>query len=261
MQCLCMERRRPRRRPRARPLALALAALLLALALGPAPGGAAIGRPTVFGAASLTEVFERIDPAARFNFAGSDTLAFQIRQGAPADVFAAASPKYPDDLFERGLVRRPRAFAINSLVLIVPRANPADIAAVGDIARPGVTLVIGDAAVPIGAYTRTVLANLRLTRALSNVVSNEQDVKSVLAKVALGEADAGFVYLTDARAAAGKVRVIRLPARAQPTVDYEIAVVRASANQAAARAFVARVLGPAGRRLLRAAGFGLPPAP
>jgi molybdate transport system substrate-binding protein len=236
-------------------VAVALAAL--AAAIGPAVAAAA--RPTVFGAASLTEVFQRIAPGARFNFAGSDTLAFQIGQGAPADVFAAASPKYPDDLFRRGLVRRPRVFATNSLVVIVPRSNPAGIAAVGDIATPGVQLVIGDEAVPIGAYTRTVLGNLRLTGALSNVVSNEQDVKSVVAKVVLGEADAGFVYLTDARAAGAKVQVIRLPARAQPTVDYEIAVVRASRNQPAARAFVARVLGPVGRRLLRAAGFGLPP--
>jgi molybdate transport system substrate-binding protein len=248
MQRLCIVLRR------AWPAVVALAA-----ALSAGSAAAAAARPTVFGAASLTEVFQKIDPTARFNFAGSDTLAFQIGQGAPADVFAAASPKFPDDLFKRRLVSRPRVFATNSLVLIVPRADPANITAVGDIATPGVKLVIGDASVPIGAYTRTVLGNLHLTGALANVVSNEQDVKGVLAKVALGEADAGFVYVTDARTAGGKVQVIRLPARAQPTVSYEIAVVRASRNQAAARAFVARVLGPVGRRLLHAAGFGLPP--
>ncbi|MDX6644857.1 MAG: molybdate transport system substrate-binding protein [Miltoncostaeaceae bacterium] len=234
--------------------------LVLVLSFGPAAGAAASGRATVLAASSLTEVLPRIDPRARYSFSGSDTLAFQIGQGAPADVFAAASPKYPEDLFARGLVLRPHVFATNSLVLVVPRGNPANIVAVGDIATPGVSLVIGDASVPIGAYTRTVLGNLGLSGALSNVVSNEQDARAVLAKVALGEADAGVVYLTDARAAGGRVRVIRLPARAQPTVRYEIAVVRGSANRPAARAFVARVLGPAGRRALRAAGFGLPPA-
>jgi len=235
---------------------LALAALAAVAAI--AGQAAAAARPTVLAAASLTEAFQKIQPTARFSFAGSDTLAFQIGQGAPADVFAAASPKYPDDLYRRHLVLKPRVFATNSLVLIVPRSNPGSITAVGDITTPGVKLVIGDAAVPIGAYTRTVLGNLHMTKALSNVVSNEQDVKAVVAKVALGEADAGFVYVTDARAAGGKVRVIHLPARAQPTVQYEIAVVKASRNRAAATAFVARVLGPAGRRFLHAAGFGLP---
>jgi molybdate transport system substrate-binding protein len=236
-------------------VALAAVAPLPVIA-GPA---AAAARPTVLAAASLTEAFKKIAPSARFSFAGSDTLAFQIGQGAPADVFAAASPKYPDDLYRRHLVLEPRVFATNTLVLVVPRSNPGNITAVGDIRTPGVKLVIGDAAVPIGAYTRTVLGNLRMTGALGNVVSNEQDVKAVLAKVALGEADAGFVYATDARAAGGKVRVIHLPARAQPTVQYEIAVVSASHDRAAARAFVGRVLGPVGRRFLHAAGFGLPP--
>jgi molybdate transport system substrate-binding protein len=242
--------------------AVALAALAAAGAfLLPGHPAAAAGRPpTVLAAASLTEVFKGLEPRARYNFAGSDTLAFQIGQGAPADVFAAASPKYPDALYAQGMVARPHIFATNSLVLVVPRANPARIAAVGDIARRGVALVVAGSAVPAGAYTRQVLGNLGLSGALDNVVSNEQDVKAVLAKVALGEADAGFVYLTDARAASGRVRAIRLPARAQPTVRYEIAVVRATANRARARAFVARVLGPAGRRALRAAGFGLPPA-
>jgi molybdate transport system substrate-binding protein len=241
---------------------LALAALGAAGALLLPRGGsaAAAGRPpTVFAAASLTEVLEGLEPRARYSFAGSDTLAFQIEQGAPADVFAAASPKHPEALHARGLVTRPHVFATNSLVLVVPRSNPARIAAVGNIARRGVALVVAGPAVPVGAYTRQVLGNLGLSNALANVVSNEQDVRAVLAKVALGEADAGFVYLTDARAVAARVRAIRLPARAQPTVRYEIAVVRASANRAAARAFVARVLGPAGRRALRAAGFGLPP--
>jgi molybdate transport system substrate-binding protein len=118
--------------------------------------------------------------------------------------------------------------------------------------------VIGAKGVPIGDYTRTVLANLDETAALRNVVSNETDVKGVVAKIALGEADAGFVYVTDVKPVAGKVNAIALPARAQAKVEYEIAIVKASAQQAAARSFVSRVLGPDGRRQLAEAGFGPP---
>ena len=124
-------------------------------------------------------------------------------QGAPADVYAAASPKYPDELYAAGLVEKPVVFATNRLVLVVPASNPARIGDAFDLARPGVKLVIGQAGVPVGDYTRKVLANLGLSSALANVVSQETDVKGVVAKVALGEADAGIVYATDALAARG----------------------------------------------------------
>jgi molybdate transport system substrate-binding protein len=215
------------------------------------------GRLTVFAAASLTDVFPRIDPRVRYAFAGSDQLAFQIQQGAPADVFAAASPKYPEQLYQEGLVEKPVAFATNTLVLIVPRTNPARIRAVDDVARPGVKLVIADPSVPAGAYTRMVLRNLGLSdAALKNVVSQETDVRAVLAKVALGEADAGFVYLTDARTVPRKVSVLTLRASAQPQVVYEAAAVRASRHLRAARTFLTRLLRPAAQARLRAAGFG-----
>ena len=137
-------------------------------------------------------------PAPRYGFAGSDQLAFQIQQGAPADVFAAASPKYPEALYRQGLVEKPIPFATNTLVLIVPKANPAGIHSVNDLTKPGVKIVIGDPSVPVGSYTRTVLNNLGISAAvLKNVVSQETDVKGVVTKVALGEADAGFVYVTD----------------------------------------------------------------
>ena len=165
----------------------------------------ASGRLTVFAAASLTEVFPAIDPRPRFGFAGSDQLAFQIQQGAPADVFAAASPKYPEALYKQGLVEKPIPFATNTLVLIVPKSNPAGIHSVTDLTKPGVKIVIGDPSVPVGSYTRTVLSNLGISAAvLKNVVSQETDVKGVVAKVALGEADAGFVYVTDVRPCAAR---------------------------------------------------------
>jgi molybdate transport system substrate-binding protein len=228
---------------------------LLAL---PAAAGVGASKVTVYAAASLTEVFPKIDPAERYSFAGSDQLAFQIRQGAPADVYAAASPKYPDKLYRQGLVLKPVVFATNTLVLIVPASNPARIRSVFDLKKRGIKLVIGQKGVPIGDYTRKILGNLGLSGVLSHAVSQEADVKGIVGKVVLGQADAGFVYLTDAKPVARKVGVVRLPARAQPQVKYEIAVVKASANRPAAAAFVTRVLGKKGRAALAAAGFGLP---
>jgi molybdate transport system substrate-binding protein len=235
---------------------VALAAAVMALLAVPASAGTA--RLTVYAASSLTEVFPKIEARARYSFAGSDDLALQIRQGAPADVFASASPKYTQDLYRRGLVERPRTFARNRLTLIVPRSNPAGIRTVSDLRRPGIRLVLAASSVPIGKYARQVLARLGLNAALRNVVSDERDVKGVVGKVVLGEADAGLVYVTDVKPVAGKVRAIAVPARGQPTVRYEIAVVRASRHATAARAFVARVLGEVGRGHLTAAGFLLP---
>ena len=217
------------------------------------------GGITVFAAASLTQVFPRIDRAPRYSFAGSDQLALQLQQGAPADVYAAASPKYPELLYHQGVVRKPQVFATNRLVVLVPKANPAGIHSVYDLRRSGVKVVIGDASVPVGSYTRQILDTLGITSAvLANVVSQETDVKGIVTKVALGEADAGFVYATDARAVAKRVKTVGLPAWAQPPIRYEIAVVRSTKRAAAARAFVARVLSKRGRLALGRAGFGLP---
>src|SRR5438094_6559163 len=121
------------------------------------------GRLTVFAAASLTDVLPKIAPLPRYGFAGSDQLAFQIQQGAPADVFLAASPTYPELLYKQGLVQKPIQFATNTLVLIVPKANPAGIHTAADLTKSGVKVVIGDPSVPAGAYTRTVLANLGIS--------------------------------------------------------------------------------------------------
>lgn len=213
---------------------------------------------TVFAAASLTEVFEEIAPDVAFNFAGSDELATQIREGAPADVYAAASPRYPDELFEEGLIEEPQVFATNRLVLIVPADNPAGIASVDDLRAEGVQLVVGAEGVPIGDYTRTVLGNMGRTDVLENVVSNEEDVKGVVGKITSGAADAGFVYVTDATAAGDGVRAIELPEDAQSVVRYPIAVVADSEHREAAAAFVERVLGEEGQQALADAGFGPP---
>jgi molybdate transport system substrate-binding protein len=219
----------------------------------------AAGSPTVLAAASLTKVLPKIDPRPRYTFGGSGALEAQIEQGAPADVFAAASPKQPAALYAKGLVSKPVRFATNTLVLIVPKHNPAHIKSVGDIAKPGVKLVICNATVPCGGYARTAFANLGITRAaMKNVVSQTTDVTQTVAEVALGQADAGFVYITDADAARGKVGVVRLPSTAKPGAEDFVAVVKSGKNQAAAKAFVASLLSRAGQSKLAAAGFGRP---
>jgi molybdate transport system substrate-binding protein len=224
------------------------------------------GTLQVDAASSLTEAFTQLNPKARFNFAGSDELAFQIEQGARVDVYASASPKYPDKLYRDNLVGRPRAFATNSLVLIVPKANPGRVTGLGSLLRPEVKLVVGGKGVPVGDYAQKILD--RYCRSIlpaqpgtcprARVVSEEQDVKGVLSKIALGEADAGFVYATDVRPADGKVRAIRIAPSLQPTVKYEIAVVHAGKHHGQAERFVALVTGPRGRKALQAAGFGPP---
>jgi molybdate transport system substrate-binding protein len=239
--------------------AVAIFLVLASSGCGGATGGSdSNDQPTVFAASSLTEVFPKIDPGATYNFAGSDDLATQIQQRAPADVFAAASPKYPDQLYADGLVDKPKVFATNKLVLIVPKDNPAEIHSVDDLRNKDVKLVIGAEGVPIGDYTRTVLANTGATDVLDQVASEEDDVKGVVGKVALGEADAGFVYVTDVKPVADEVTAIELPASAQAVVEYEIAVVKDAPHHDAAHAFVEQVLGDDGRSALSEAGFSLP---
>ena len=144
-------------------------------------------------------------------------------------------------------------------MLAVPRSNPARIRSVFDLAkRPKLKLVVAGPKVPIGLYTREVLKRLALLKVLRKAVSQEPDVKGIVGKLALGEADAGFVYATDVRAASSRVTAIPLPKRSQPTVRYEVAVVKASKNREAALELVADLLSTDGRRELRNAGFGLP---
>ncbi len=242
---------------RARSTVAVLSAVLLSGGVTACSRTAADGaqRPTVYAAASLAGVLPAIAPEATYSFAGSDQLAFQIAQGAPADVFASANARYPEELHARGLVETPVVFAYNALVVIVPRANPAAIDSTDDLTRPGIRLVMGDRTVPVGEYTRTAFARLGLQAALRNVVSEEPDVRGVVAKVALGEADAGVVYRTDVLGERRRLRVIPIPQRAQPAVAYTVAVIASARNPSAARAFVRRLLSPDGRRRLIGHGF------
>ena len=235
---------------------VALLAVVLALVTAAASQARPAARITVLAASSLTNVFPQIDAAPKYSFGGSDTLAGHIRLGAPADVFAAANSSIPDKLYSQGLVEKPVVFTTNKLVLVTPRSNPAGITSVFDLRKPGIKLIVGTPTVPVGSYTRTILKNLALTSVLSNVVSQETDVRSILGKVALGEADAGFVYITDAKTVADKVNVIRLPAWAQPPIRYEFAILKSSASRADAVAFINKVLAKAGQAKLKAAGFG-----
>lgn len=211
---------------------------------------------TVYAAASLTDVFPQIDSTPHYSFAGSNTLAAQIQQGAPADVFASANMTLPNQLNARGFCGKPVVFTRNTLVVVVPKSNPAGIKTVYDLTKPGIKLDIAAAGVPVGSYTLQILKNMGLSAAvLKNVVSQETDVREVLSKVALGEADAGFVYSTDAKTVPGQVITIKLPAWAQPKVQYGICIVSSSSNKQAAQAFVNKVVGRAGQAKLLAAGF------
>lgn len=229
---------------------------LLALPAGTASSATARTRITVYAAASLTNVFPKIDPNETYSFGGSNALAAQITQGAPADVFASANMTLPRQLHENGRCSKPVVFTRNRLVIVVPRANPAHIRTVYNLTRSGVTIDIAGSGVPVGSYTLQILGNMNLTNAvLKNVVSQETDVRDVLAKVALGEVDAGFVYSTDAKTVRGKVTVVKIPAWAQPKVQYGICVVASSTHTSAARSFIRRVLSKAGQRKLHNFGF------
>jgi molybdate transport system substrate-binding protein len=245
----------PLRRSR---LAFLTVVVFLVLLAVPAGGSASAARPqlTVYAAASLTDVFPAIDAHEKYSFGGSNALATQITHGAPADVFASANMTLPKQLFQQSLCSRPVVFTRNKLVIVAPRRNPAHIRNIYDLTKSGVKIDVAGKGVPVGNYTLQILQNMNLTNAvLKNVVSQETDVREVLAKVALGEADAGFVYSTDAKTVAKKVLVIKIPAWAQPKVQYGICVVAGSAHTSAARAFIKRVLSKAGQKKLHRFGF------
>lgn len=227
--------------------------LLAAIVLAACGGSGESDEAVVFAASSLSEVAPAIDSEATVVLGGSNDLAAQIRDGAEADVFLAASAGPIEELRETGLLAEPVPFASNQLVLVVSTGVPAGrIEDLADLARDGVTLVLGAEGVPIGDYARDVLAAAGLDGRV-DVVSLEEDVKGVLGKVALDEADAGIVYATDARAAAGDVRPIAIPDELQPEVRYYAAAVDPPSD--AARAYLDRLLGQDGEDALRAAGF------
>jgi molybdate transport system substrate-binding protein len=241
-----------------RRLVLAVVAFAVAASSGAAQPNAA--RLTVYAAASMTRVLPQIDSKERYQFAGTGTLALQVEQGAPADVFVSASPKYIVELQNKGLlVGEPAWILSNRIVLIVPRNNPAHIASPKDLTRRGVRLVIAAPSAPAGDYARKSLHGMNLDAALQNVVSSEPDVEGVVAKVASGDADAGFVYASDARAVASQVKRVPLPGSGRFTAVYGAAVVKGTQNLAAARAYVAMLRSKRVQAKLRTAGFGAAP--
>jgi molybdate transport system substrate-binding protein len=241
------------------PPAIAVVAFAAALA---ACGDGEQATLRVSAAASLKTAFEDYGSsfgAARtsFSFAGSDELAAQIRRGARPDGFAAANTKLPYDLYEEGRVERPVEFAANRLVVAVP-ADGGRVASIADLDAEGVRIAAGSAGVPVGSYTRGVLAHLGPAQARGierNIRSHEPDVSGVVGKVAQGAVDAGFVYVTDVDASGARLRAIELPARLQPRVEYGIAVVKDGTHHDQAREFVAGLVSATGRRALAQAGF------
>lgn len=224
----------------------------------------ATGSLKVFGAASLTGAFNAAKTtltssnpglSITYNFAGSNTLVTQIEQGAPADVFASADTANMNKLVTAGLVDPPVIFARNKLEIAVAAGNPKHITGLADLAKPGVALVLEAQGVPAGDYTRQVLANLHLT---VQPKSLETDVKSAIAKVTSGEADATVVYVTDVAAAGSAVSGVTIPDANQPSITYPIAVVKATTNPGAALAFVNSAVSGDVQKALEVAGF-LPP--
>jgi molybdate transport system substrate-binding protein len=244
---------------RGRTVRIRAALLLSAVLVLAAP--AAAQAFTVFGAASLSSAFPQIDGSPRYNFAGSNQLQLQIERGAPADLFASASPAEPQALFREGKCSRPVTFATNVLVLVTPRNNPAGLRSVYGLRSGRHRLAVGTAGVPIGAYTRQLLRRMQLTSILNtNTVSLEPNVNSIVAKVGLGSADAGFAYFSDWKAAAARLNRINLPKWAQPPVRYQMCVVRRpGADTASANRFMTRVLSSRGRSVLKRFGFGITP--
>ena len=243
-----------------------LAGVVACLALAACGGSSEKPTLTVSAATSLKTALTEYgrdfsDAKVRASFAGSDELAAQIRQGVKPDVFASANTTLPEALYKEGLVEKPRVFAANRLVLAVP-ASGARVSGLSDLEKPGVTIAMGSATVPVGSYTRKVLAKLPAGEAkaiLANVRSNEPDVGGVVGKVAQGAVDAGFVYVTDVKAAGGELRAIDLPAGLQPQVSYGVAVVKGAKHPTEAKAFVDGLLRGDGRKRLDAAGFLPPP--
>ncbi|MEV6521590.1 molybdate ABC transporter substrate-binding protein [Longispora sp. NPDC051575] len=227
-------------------------------------GGKVTGTVTVLAAASLTESFtaigkefEAANPGVKvtFSFGASSTLATQIVNGAPADVFAAASPATMKQVTDANLAVSPTVFAKNQLVIAVPKGNKAGVRTIEDLAKPNLKVALCAAQVPCGAAATKALAaaNVKVTP-----VTLEADVKAALTKVRLGEVDAALVYRTDAQAAAADVEAIEFTASAQAVNDYPIVAVTKAPNSAGATAFVTYVLSDKARAILTKAGFQNP---
>jgi molybdate transport system substrate-binding protein len=241
-----------------------------------APDEANPSTVTVFAAASLTEAFEEIgrtfeakNPGVEvfFNFGGSQQLAQQINEGAPVDVFASANNQQMEAVISAGniLTGTRQTFAKNRLVVVFPEDNPAELHRLEDLAKPGLKLVFAALEVPVGQYSLEFLDRAVQDPAfglnfkdavLNNVVSYEENVKAVLSKVALGEADAGIVYNSDiSTESAGSVGRLKIPDHLNILAEYPVAVTRESKDPEQAAAFIALVLSTEGQNILAKYGF------
>ena len=223
------------------------------------------GEVTIFAGSSLVDAFRAIgdelkksNPSARFtfNFGSSSTLATQITNGAPADVFASADEANMQKIVDADLTDgAPTGFASNRLEIAVAAGNPKKIASVTDLARPDVVLVLAAPTVPAGKYALEALSKAGVT---AKPVSQEVDVRAVLNKVSLGEADAGIVYVTDVNSAAGRVTGVVVPEQHQVVARYPVAVVKDSKNAQLAHRFIEYLVSPAGQNVLAEFGFSKP---
>ena len=240
------------------------ATALVVLAACSSPG-AATAEITIFAGSSLTDVFDQLgtdfrktDGSARltFNFGSSSTLATQIINGAPADVFASADEENMAKVVAAGVSDgEPQLFASNQLQIAVGPGNPKKILGPADLARPDVVLVLAAPTVPAGKYALEALSK---TGVSAKPQSQEVDVRAVLNKVSLGEADAGIVYVTDVKSAGGRVTGVAIPEEQQVLARYPIAVVKSSKNAELAHGFMDYVLSPAGQNVLAEFGFSKP---
>jgi molybdate transport system substrate-binding protein len=248
-----------------RSAAVLLVVAMLAAACGDddaAGGSAASNEIKVFAAASLTAAFNELGPQftaangtkVTFNFAGSQALATQIQQGAPADVFASADTANMDKAED--LVGTPQVFASNLLQIVVEKGNPKGVKGLGDLGGGDRKVVLAAPEVPVGKYAQQALDQAGVT---VEPVSQEDNVKAVVTKVSLGEADAGIVYATDVTAGGDEVEGVDIPEQQNVVATYPIATVEASGNQAKARAFMDLVLSAQGQQVLHRYGFLPPP--
>lgn len=262
-------------------LAMAVAGCGVGAAATSTSGAASSATPTnltIYAAASLGNALKRVEaeysaahPGVSFTLStgSSAALETQIEQGAPADVFLSADTAYADKLAKDGFaLGQPVAFAGNLLTIVVPKANPAGISSPADLARAGVKIIAAASSVPVQKYAVQLVANLArqpgypadfAARYEANVVSRETDVAAVLAKVALGEGDAGIVYETDAKSSSG-VTTIAVPPAANIPATYAGAVVEGTSHPDAARAFLTWLGTPDGQAVLASFGFSPPPA-
>jgi molybdate transport system substrate-binding protein len=224
----------------------------------------ATGTITVFAASSLTGAFTQLGQqfqaahkgdTVKFSFGPSSGLATQVTSGAPADVFAAASPKTMQQVVSAGDASNPQDFAKNFAEVALPANNPAHVSSVNDLAKKSVKVALCQPQVPCGAVAAEVFKNAGIT---VKPVTLQPDVKSVLTQVETGNVDAGMVYVTDVMAAGSKVKGLTIPASDNVSTLYPIATISSSKEKSIAQAFVAYVLSPAGQQVLTAAGFQKP---